>query len=64
MFLAPAVLVYTPVMILPLAETLRLSLFNRTPPAAEFFVGLDNFRTLFFDERWSAQFWNALWNNL
>ncbi|MGD9507841.1 MAG: carbohydrate ABC transporter permease [Geminicoccaceae bacterium] len=63
-FLAPAVLVYTLVMILPLAETLRLSFFNRAPGGPEFWVGLDNFRKLFLDERWSAQFWNALWNNL
>jgi raffinose/stachyose/melibiose transport system permease protein len=63
-FLAPAVLVYTLVMILPLAETLRMSFFNRTPGGPEFWVGLDNFRLLFLDERWSGQFWNALWNNL
>jgi raffinose/stachyose/melibiose transport system permease protein len=63
-FLAPAVAVYTLVMILPLAETLRMSFFNRAPGGPEFFVGLQNFAMLFFDERWSAQFWNALWNNL
>jgi raffinose/stachyose/melibiose transport system permease protein len=63
-FLAPAVAVYTLVMILPLAETLRLSFFNRAPGGPEFFVGLQNFAMLFFDERWSGQFWNALWNNL
>ena len=28
------------------------------------FVGLDNFRTLFGDPRWSASFWNALCNNI
>ena len=53
-FLAPAVIVYTLVMILPLAETLRLSFFNRTPGGPEFFVGLENFDRLFFDERWSG----------
>ncbi|MGF1477415.1 MAG: carbohydrate ABC transporter permease [Geminicoccaceae bacterium] len=63
-FLAPATLVYTAVMILPLAETLRLSLFNDTEAGARFFVGLANYALLFFDERWSAQFWNALWNNI
>jgi len=63
-FLAPAVIVYTLVMILPLAETLRLSFFNRAPGGPEIFVGLQNFAQLFFDERWSGQFWNALWNNL
>ena len=64
MFLAPAVIIYTLVMILPLAETLRLSFFNKDAASAEIFVGLQNFTQLFFDERWSGQFWNALWNNL
>lgn len=64
-FLAPAVAVYTLVMILPLAETLRLSFFNREAGGGpELFTGLANFARLFFDERWSAQFWNALVNNL
>ncbi len=57
-FLAPAVLVYTAVMILPLFGTLTLSFFRDAA-----FVGFDNFRTLFGDERWAASFWNALWNN-
>jgi raffinose/stachyose/melibiose transport system permease protein len=61
-FLAPAVLVYTAIMILPLFGTLQLSLFN-SQGQVRFFAGLDNFRTLFFDPRWSATFWNALWNN-
>jgi raffinose/stachyose/melibiose transport system permease protein len=63
-FLAPAVVIYTLVMIIPLAETLRLSLFSHDETGRQFFVGLLNFELLFFDERWSAQFWNALWNNL
>ncbi|KAB0682643.1 carbohydrate ABC transporter permease [Aureimonas leprariae] len=57
-FLLPALVVYTAIMIVPLAETLRLSLDR----GAEF-VGLDNFRTLFGDPRWSDGFWNALRNN-
>ncbi len=61
-FLAPAVLVYTAVMILPLFDTLRLALFNAGPEGRDF-VGLDNFRTLFGDPNWSRQFWNALANN-
>ncbi|MBN9060186.1 MAG: sugar ABC transporter permease [Rhizobiales bacterium] len=62
-FLAPAVLVYTAVMILPLIETLRLSLFN-VVDNQPVFVGFDNFKVLFGDERWSVSFWNALGNNL
>ena len=36
---------------------------QRRSTSSRFFVGLDNFRTLFGDPRWSASFWNALWNN-
>ncbi|MBO6899962.1 MAG: sugar ABC transporter permease [Rhizobiaceae bacterium] len=61
-FLAPAVLVYTAIMILPLFGTLQLALF-REIDNAQVFVGLANFKTLFGDPRWSDSFWNALWNN-
>ncbi|TIS65570.1 sugar ABC transporter permease [Mesorhizobium sp.] len=62
-FLAPAVLVYTAIMILPLAGTLQLALF-RNINQSQVFVGLDNFRTLFGDPNWSGGFWNALRNNV
>ena len=42
---------------------LNLSLFTSTDGATAF-VGLQNFRTLFGDPRWSSAFWNALGNNL
>jgi raffinose/stachyose/melibiose transport system permease protein len=58
-FLAPAVLVYSLIMILPLFGTLQMSFYK----GAEF-TGLANFRTLFGDERWAASFWNALGNNV
>ena len=61
-FLAPAVLVYTVVMIYPLFNTLRLSLFTEVDQS-RVFVGLENFRTLFGNSIWSNQFWNALGNN-
>jgi len=61
-FLAPAVLVYTAVMIIPLFATLNLALFTRTE-TGEAFAGFANFRTLFGDPHWSASFWNALGNN-
>ena len=61
-FLAPAVIIYTTVMIFPLFNTLRLSLYSEIDQE-RIFVGLDNFRTLFFDPLWSKQFWNALANN-
>ena len=62
-FLLPAFIVYSAVMILPLIETLRLSLFN-TVDGQSTFVGLGNFKVLFGDERWAHDFWNALKNNL
>jgi len=61
-FLAPAVLVYTAIMIIPLFGTLNLSLYN-VDGQNRTFVGLANFETLFGDPRWSESFWNALWNN-
>ncbi|MEM7212937.1 MAG: sugar ABC transporter permease, partial [Pseudomonadota bacterium] len=61
-FLAPAVVVYTAVMIFPLFNTLRLALYSRVDQE-RVFVGLENFRTLFFDPIWAEQFWNALGNN-
>jgi raffinose/stachyose/melibiose transport system permease protein len=57
-FLAPAVVVYTAVMIVPLFQTLILAFY-----ADDGFAGLRNFRTLFGDARWSDAFWNALGNN-
>ena len=63
MFLAPAVLVYTALMIVPLADTLRLALFHSVD-RVQVYVGLDNFRVLFGDSNWSGHFWGALWHNL
>ena len=61
-FLAPAVLVYTAIMIFPLFNTLRLALYTEVDQVRQF-AGLDNFRTLFGNAHWSGQFWNALGNN-
>jgi len=61
-FLAPALLIYSLLMIVPLFGTLQLALF-RMEDNQPIFVGLDNFAVLFADMRWSVSFWNALWNN-
>ncbi len=61
-FLAPAVLVYTAVMILPMIDTMRLSLYSSIDNK-QVFTGWQNFRTLFGNENWSWHFWNALRNN-
>lgn len=62
-FLAPATLVYTIVMIFPLFNTLLLALYTEIDQS-RVFVGLDNFRRLFGDRLWADAFWNALGNNL
>jgi raffinose/stachyose/melibiose transport system permease protein len=62
-FLAPAVLVYTALMIIPLFGTLLQSLMNEDAAGARVFVGLQNFATLFGNALWSDAFWNALGNN-
>ncbi|RYE11324.1 MAG: sugar ABC transporter permease [Hyphomicrobiales bacterium] len=59
-FLAPAFLVYTAVMIFPLVSTLYQSFFSKDWT----FVGFANFMQLFTDPRLSASFWNALSNNV
>ena len=61
--LAPALLVYTALMILPLIDTLRLALYQSVD-GASVFVGLDNFKALFGEPRWSEHFWASLRNNL
>lgn len=61
-FLAPAVIIYTAVMVIPLLVTLELSLYKIVIKTREF-VGFDNFVRLFSDPNWSDHFWNALKNN-
>ena len=62
-FLAPALLVYTAIMIVPLFDTLRLALYGQVDGVSSF-VGLANFRALFGEPRWSEHLWSALRNNL
>lgn len=62
-FLAPAALIYTLFSIYPLFDTIRLSLYTSDGTGAFSFVGLANFRKLFFDPAWAGPFWNALRNN-
>ncbi len=62
-FLGPAVLIYTVFMIYPLCDSLWLSLNNKAASGGQTFVGIQNYLTLFSQERWSAPFWNALRNN-
>ncbi|MBV8485683.1 MAG: sugar ABC transporter permease [Verrucomicrobia bacterium] len=64
-FLGPAVLIYTAFMIYPLCDSLWLSLNNKASSGAgQMFVGIQNYLTLFSQDRWSAPLWNAVRNNL
>ncbi len=62
-FLAPAFIIYSIIMIVPLVGTLFQSLYSKPGDGQQTFVGLANFMTLFGDPRWAASFWNALANN-
>jgi raffinose/stachyose/melibiose transport system permease protein len=62
-FLGPAVLIYTAFMIYPLGDSLWLSLNNKAASGGQMFVSIQNYLTLFSQERWSAPLWNALRNN-
>lgn len=63
-FLTPALVIYTILMIWPLLDSLRLSFFGGTGAQAGQFVGLQNYQTLLTDSQWSPRFWGALRNNL
>ena len=62
--LAPAAIIYTVVMIVPLFESLGLSFFSKAADQTVSFVGIDNWARLFVDPNWSGSFWNALGNNV
>jgi raffinose/stachyose/melibiose transport system permease protein len=62
-FLGPAVLIYTAFMIYPLIDSLWLSLNNKAAGGGQIFVGIQNYLTLFSQEKWSHPFLNALRNN-
>ncbi len=60
-FLAPAVLIYTIFMIIPLLDSLRLSFLDNE---TNLFIGMQNYRALLTTELWAEPFWNAFWNNV
>jgi raffinose/stachyose/melibiose transport system permease protein len=62
-FLAPAAIIYTILMIVPLIATLQQSTMTGDAMHRSF-IGLGNFVTLFTNPRWAADFWNAFRNNI
>ena len=63
-FLAPATIIYTLFMIYPLLDSMRLSFFATDNAGNEFFVGLQNYITLFTDELWQPRLWGAFKHNV
>lgn len=62
-FLAPAVLLYTLFMVIPLINSLRLSFFQIVNQNQQSFAGLQNYVKLFTDSNFAPFFWRALRNN-
>jgi raffinose/stachyose/melibiose transport system permease protein len=62
-FMAPAVLIYSVFMALPLLDSVRLSLYHQNTDGTLVFYGLKNFQSLFTDPYFSVPFWRALGQN-
>jgi raffinose/stachyose/melibiose transport system permease protein len=62
-FLAPAVVIYSLFMIIPLLDSLRLSFYTTTQQNIDVFNGFRNYLTLFTDSNYAPRFWGALKNN-
>jgi len=63
-FLAPATIIYTLFMIYPLFDSMRLSFFSADNQGQEFFVGLQNYITLFTNDLWQPRLWGAFKHNV
>jgi raffinose/stachyose/melibiose transport system permease protein len=62
-FLAPAVIIYSLFMVVPLLNSLRLSFYEIGPHNQTTFVGIDNYINLFTNVNFAPRFWGALRNN-
>jgi raffinose/stachyose/melibiose transport system permease protein len=63
-FMAPAVIIYTVFMIIPLLDSLRLSFFTTNVHNQEIYNGIQNYIRLLTDDNYAPRFWGALKNNL
>ncbi len=63
-FITPGLILYTVFMIVPLGFAIYYSFFSWSGMGAMEFIGLDNFKRIFFEPRMSGIFRNALGNNL
>ena len=64
MFLAPGMIMYTIFIIIPIIYVFVISVFEWSGLGEMKFVGLENFKTLFTNERIAPTFWHAVLNNL
>lgn len=64
MFIAPGFILYTVFVIFPIIYVLFLSFTDWSGLGAMHFIGLDNFKTIFGDKRFTPEFFNALKNNI
>lgn len=62
-FILPGFILYTVFMILPLFTAIYYSFFQWSGLGPKIWIGLENYRSLFTDQRLSGIFWNALGNN-
>ena len=62
-FIAPGFCIYTLFMIIPLGAAVYYSFYSWSGMGAMEFVGLENFRKIFFEPRMASIFRNALGNN-
>lgn len=62
-FIAPGFLIYTLFMVVPLGIAMYYSVFSWSGMGDMEFIGLANFKKIFFEPRMSGIFWNALGNN-
>ena len=63
-FILPGFIFYTCFIILPIIYVFYLSFFQWSGLGEMKFNGIQNFVTIFTDERFSPVFFNALWNNI
>ena len=63
-FLAPAVIIYSIIMIYPLLASLGMSFFTSGSDNKLIFAGFSNYVTLFTDDVYSPRIWGALKTNV
>jgi len=64
LFLLPAMILITWLLVFPIIDTVRMSLFSTEDGGENVFIGLQNFRRLLTSPQWQPRLLNALKNNL